>query len=193
MTLVGLALTSCSGLTGTKEPPEDQACSINARFTFPDGSVAGYSECDEVLIDATYEFDPDTPPEIRSFNVQFTGTDESGFECWIKMTAYGLCGSGRYSVGPELSTRVEFATYDCAGVGDDYEGEFVATTGTHTLYRAHAGNETGSFEDEPLHTILRGDIRAETESGIQVDIESYTIAAYIRGTDAEETTCLNQD
>jgi len=193
ITLVGIALTSCGGLSGTKEAAEDQACSISARFTFPDGSVATYSECDDVLIDATFEFDPDTPPEIRSFNMQFTGTDEADFECWIKVTAYGICGSGRYRVGQESSTRVEFATYDCAGVNDAYEGEFIANTGTHTVYRAHAGDEPGNFEDEPLYTVLRGDIHAETTSGIQVDIETYTIAAYIRGTDAEEVTCLNQD
>ena len=109
------------------------------------------------------------------------------------MTAQGICGSGRYDIGPTSSTRVEFETSDCAGVADEFEGEFSANTGVHTVYRTNAGDEPGNFEGESLYTNFRGKLSATTPQGIQVEVDNYVISAYIRGMDAEEAPCLNQD
>ena len=188
-----IALASCGEQTGTKEASSAQSCSMTARFTYPDGSVSTYTDCEEVLVDATYEFDPDKPPQVRSFNVQFSGTDETTFNCWLRITARGLCGSGLYAVGPDESTQLQFETSDCSGVADQYEGEFVAQSGIHNVYRINAGDDPGNFEAEALYTEFRGDLQAETASGIQIAIENYTFSAYIRGTDADETVCQNQD
>ena len=167
-----IALASCGEETGTKEASPAQSCSMTARFIYPDGSVSTYTDCEEVLVDATYEFDPDKPPQVRSFNVQFSGTDEATFNCWLRITARGLCGSGLYAVGPAESTQLQFETSDCRGVADQYEGEFVAQSGIHNVYRINAGDEPGNFEVEALYTEFRGDLQATTANGIEIDIEN---------------------
>ena len=193
ITLAGLTLASCADDQGTKESDLEQTCSVTARFTFPDGTVSEYAECTDVLLDATYEFDPDKSPEIRSFKIQFTGTDDPDFECWLIVTAHGVCGSGRYGIGSSESTQVEFATYDCINVADEYEGRFRAQSGTHVIDVVEAGDRPGNFEGESLYTTFRGNLEAETSDGIRVELINYDISAYIRGTDAEETRCLPQD
>ncbi len=183
----------CESPKGTLAPFEEQTCAVSARFLFPDGTQAEYDECQEVLLDATYEFDPDNPPEVRSFKIQFTGTDDPDFECWLVMTSHGICGPGRYGVGVGESTTVEFASYDCAGVGDAYEGRYRATSGTHLIDVVDAGDVVGNFENEDLFTTFRGNLEAETDNGILVQLSNYEVKAYIRGTDAEEATCLPAD
>lgn len=188
--LIPMMLGGCEETEGTQTPFEEQSCAVNVLFTFPDGSQTQYSECQEVLLDATYEFDPDTPPEVRSFKIQFTGTDDPDFECWLVITSHGICGPGRYGVGPGQSTSVEFATYDCSGVGDEFEGRFRASSGQHLIDTVDAGDGVGNFEKEDLFTTFRGNLEAETSNGILVQLSNYEVKAYIRGTDAEEVDCL---
>lgn len=190
LTLVPLLLGGCDDTKGTQTPFEEQSCAVKVSFTFPDGSRAEYDECQEVLLDATYEFDPDTPPEVRSFKLQFTGTDDPDFECWLVVTSHGICGPGRYGVGTGQSTSVEFATYDCAGVGDEFEGRFRASSGLHLIDTVDAGDQVGNFENEDLFTTFKGNLEAETSNGILVQLSNYEVLAYIRGTDAEEADCM---
>ena len=190
LTLMTLLSWGCDDSKGTQTPLEEQSCAVNVTFTFPDGTRAEYDECQEVLLDATYEFDPDTPPEVRSFKLQFTGTDDPDFECWLIVTSHGICGPGRYGVGSGQSTSVEFATYDCAGVGDEFEGRFRASSGLHLIDTVDAGSEVGNFENEDLFTTFKGNLEAETSNGILVQLSNYEVLAYIRGTDAEEADCM---
>jgi hypothetical protein len=55
-----------------------------------------------------------------------------------------------------------------------------------------AGDVTGDFEAEPLFTTFKGSIDAWTPSGIHLEM-TYSVEAYIRGSDAEETVCLPAD
>ena len=197
ITIAALMLISCGGSKGTKEADAEQTCDLLARFSFPDGSVSEYEACTDVLLDATYEFDPDKPPEVRSFKLQFTGTDDPDFECWLIVTSHGICGPGRYDVGSSdgggpVSTSIEFATYDCANVLDEHEGRFFASEGTNIVEAIEAGDVTGDFEAEPLFTTFKGSIDAWTPSGIHLEM-TYSVEAYIRGSDAEETVCLPAD
>ena len=191
---IGLMLLSCGAPKGKKAPDEAQICDVYARFSFPDSSVSEYNACTQVLLDATYEFDPDTPPEIRSFKLQFSGTLDPDFECWIIVTSHGICGPGRYDIGPTgsaspSSTMIEFVTYDCAGVDDAFEGRFIAAEGTNIVEIVEAGEVKGDFEGEHLYTTFKGAIDAKTTNGIHLEM-TYDVSAYIRGSDAEETICL---
>ena len=190
--IITLLMLSCADTKGTKEADPEQSCDVFARFNFPDGSSSEYNACTDVLLDATYEFDPDKPPEIRSFKLQFTGTDDPDFECWLIVTSHGVCGPGRYDIGAGKSTAIDFATYDCAGVDDEFEGRFQATAGTHRIELIEAGDEAGDFQNEPLFTNFKGAIDAESPSGIRLEL-TYDVNAFIRGIDAEETICLPAD
>ena len=70
-------------------------------------------------------------------------------------------------MGSGESTSVEFATYDCAGVGDEFEGRFKASSG-YLIDTVDAGDEVGNFENEDLFTTFKGNLEAETSNGILV-------------------------
>jgi hypothetical protein len=187
-------LIACDDPKGTKEAEVEQSCDVFARLSFPDGTSSEYNACTNVLLDATYEFDPDKAPEIRSFKLQFTGTTDPDFECWMIITSHGICGPGRYDVGlpsapGTVSTSIEFATYDCTGIADDFEGRFKAVAGIHQVEIIDGGDRPGNFEGEHLLTTFKGAITAQTHEGISMEM-TYAVEAYIRGTDAQETTCL---
>ncbi len=190
LTLLPLLFLGCGKPEGTSAPFEEQNCAVKVAFVFPDGTSAEYTQCQEVLLDATYEFDPDKPPEVRSFKLQFTATDDPDFECWVVVTSHGICGPGRYGIGSGESTSVQFATYDCAGVADEFEDRYRATEGVHLVDTVNAGDEPGNFEGEALYTTFKGNLEAETSDGILVRLSNYEIQAYIRGSDAEEVDCL---
>ncbi|MGB0637778.1 MAG: hypothetical protein ACPGTU_00500 [Myxococcota bacterium] len=176
----------------TGDLEKEQRCDATVSLNFPDGSQAQYNGCHEVLVDATYEFDPDDAPEVRSFKLQLTEAASPGFECWLVMTSQGICGPGFYGVGTAQSTSIEFATYDCAFVPDEYEGQYTANDGTVLLDSAFAGDEPGDFTNIRLLTELIGSVEATTDNGIEVVIQ-FDVAAYIRGDDSEETECLPAD
>ncbi|MAY80447.1 MAG: hypothetical protein CL930_06630 [Deltaproteobacteria bacterium] len=188
-----LAAIACSTKgTDTGDGNEGQRCDATVTFSFPDGSQTEYDGCHEVLVDATYEFDPDDPPEIRSFKLQLTEAESPGFECWLVMTSTGICGPGFYGVGSAQSTSIEFATYDCSFVPDEYEGQYEANDGTVLLESVYGGDSAGDFTNVRLLTEFVGSVEASTSNGIGVVVQ-FDVAAYIRGDDSEETDCLPAD
>jgi hypothetical protein len=193
VTAVVLLTNACSTKgSDTGKNNEGQHCDATVTLNFPDGSQAEYGGCHEVLIDATYEFDPDDPPEIRSFKLQLTEAHSPGFECWLVMTSKGICGPGVYGVGGANSTSIEFATYDCEFVPDEYEGQYIANDGTLLLDAVYGGDESGDFTNTRLLTEIVGSVEATTNNDIEVVIQ-FDVAAYIRGDDSEETECLPAD
>ena len=194
-TMLGLFLlhAGCSEVQQPeRKPGPSQHCDSTVRIEFPDGSWTEYNGCNEVMLDATYEFDPDDPPTIRSFKIQLVGADEPGFECWLVVTSHGICGSGFYDVGASKSTMIEMGTYDCDYVPDEYEGRFRSSEGQMRIESVHAGDKTGDFTGNPLFTEFRGSIEANTPEGIDV-VVTFDIGAYLRGEDSEEGECLFAD
>ena len=188
-----LAAIACSTKgVDTGDDNAGQRCDATVTFNFPDGSQTEYDGCHEVLVDATYEFDPDDPPEIRSFKLQLTEAESPGFECWLVMTSKGICGPGFYGVGNAESTSIEFATYDCSFVPDEYEGQYEANDGTVLLESVYGGDSAGDFTNIRLLTEFVGSVEATTSNGIGVVVQ-FDVAAYIRGDDSEETDCLPAD
>ena len=181
LAVVAASALSCSEVQQADRPPgPSQYCESNVRIEFPDGSWTEYDGCNEVMLDATYEFDPDDPPKIRSFKIQLTGANEPGFECWMVVTTYGVCGPGFYDVGATESTMIEMATYDCDYVPDEYEGRF------------NAGEERGDFTGDPLFSEFKGSLEATTPEGVDVII-NFEIGAFLRGDDSEQVDCMLAD
>jgi len=180
---------SCSSDKAEDTGTEDQQyCESSVDLQFPDGSWATFDGCNNVLADATFEFDPDDPPEIRSFKFQLTGLDEPGFECWLIITSTGICGPGFYDVGANHSSDVRFEIQDCPFVPDDFEGAYTAHDGILLLETVSAGDTPGNFTGERIMTRLQGSIEATAVSGVQANV-SFDLAVRIRGEDAEETEC----
>jgi hypothetical protein len=175
-----------------REPGPSQYCDSTVNMEFPDGSWTEYNGCHGVMIDATYEFDPDDPPDIRSFKLQLTGADEPGFECWLVVTSRGICGPGFYDVGPSVSTMIELATYDCDYVPDEYEGRYNSNDGQIRVDAVNAGSEVGDFTNEPLFTEFKGSLEASTPEGIEL-IVNFEVGAFLRGEDSEQTECMPAD
>jgi hypothetical protein len=191
-----LPLTLALGCT--EEAPKDTgsaqtpSCEASVDLLFPDGTSASFKGCNDVLADATFEFDPDDPPEIRSFKIQLAGNVEPGFDCWLVLTSTGICGPSFYDVGPGQSTSVQYQIHDCPFVADGYEDSYTASEGIMNLQTVSAGTEPGNFAGEPLLTHLKGAIEARSSSGVDVNV-SFDIQVRITGDDAEETVCDKAD
>jgi hypothetical protein len=191
--ILGLSLCVCTGKDeDTADPERGQRCTSEIRYRFPDTTDARFDGCNDVLVDATFEFDPDDAPEVRSFKIQFARENVPGDDCWMVVTAKGTCGPGRYNIGSDQGTVVEFKTNDCSGVPDDYEGSFIATSGTLSLDKIHGGSEAGNFTGQRLLTQFRGRVDAKSPEGIELTT-TFDMAVYISGEDAEENSCLRED
>jgi hypothetical protein len=167
---------------------EAQSCESSVDLSFPDGTGASFKGCNDVLADATFEFDPDDPPEIRSFRFQLTGNVDPGFDCWLIVTGKGICGPGYYDIGPSESTEVQFQIHDCPYVSDEFENSYDASGGILLIESISAGSEPGNFAGIPLLTHLQGAIESTTTSGVGADV-SFDLKVRITGDDAEETIC----
>ena len=189
-------MISFMGCSPVKSRPDtnwaEQRCDSTVELTFPDGSWAEYDGCKSISVDAEYEFDPDDPPEIRSYKLQFNGFEDPDVECWLVLTAFGVCGPGYYGIGAEHSASVTFSTLDCPYVPDSYESDYTATSGTILLEDVSAGDQTGDFTDEPLLTTFRGSFDATTSEGVGL-IATWNLTAFIRAEDGEEADCAQYE
>jgi len=176
------ALAGCDGLTGSRSP-----CSADFTLSFPDGSSVDLDFCESYTMEATYEFDPDDPPELRAPTMEFNATTEPGFECRVFITEPAACGEGFYTMDGS-SGSVSFSTLDCSGVADDFEGEFVSSTGYVRLDLIDAGDEAGSFTGEPLTTNITGYLSVRSVEGVALTGD-FTISQDVVAEDAEESGC----
>lgn len=182
-------LIACSPVKST--PATDwsqQYCESTVEMVFPDGSWAEYDGCKDLTMDAHYEFDPDDPPEVLDYKIQLNGLADPDVECWLVLTAGGVCGAGRYGIGSNHNATVQFATYDCPFVPDAYESTFAAQTGEIYLDEVSAGERTGDFTDKPLLTKIAGRLDATTAEEVGITVQ-WDLGVFISSSDAEESDC----
>ncbi len=199
--LLGLALLSLGchpevyGTTDDDDAGGDDDDSMNCLGDFtilpPQGGTAKIDGCVDYDIDATYEFDPDKAPEVRTFSLEFHATTESAWECWVRVEQSGVCGEGYYLMG-EGHGSVTFATFDCTGVADEYEGQFTSDDGYIHLTTLDTGSESGNFTGEPLYTALGGSLSISTPGGVSL-LGDFLVTEEIVGIDAEEHPCNVSD
>ncbi len=169
----------------------DTPCVADLTLSFPDGTSATLDYCQSYSMDATFEFDPDEPPEIRSPTLIFHAVTDTDFECWVQITEPAACGEGYYRMDG-TSGAVILDTHDCSGVGDDYEGEYTSSTGYLRMDTFHAGDEPGNFSGDPLEATMAGYVSVQTSEGIALTGD-FSMTTEITAGDAEDADCVVSD
>jgi hypothetical protein len=170
--------------TDTDSDTDADGCDARFTLTLPDGSVAPL-DCTGFDADATYEFDPDTAPEVRTLHLELSSAESDGFECHVALSVTGVCGPGWYAVGDGATETV--ATADCTGVGDADEGTFTMEEGSVQLTTVSGGTEHGNFTGKPVPLQAEGTF-VGAGGGLSVE-GTFAISTRIPGVDAEESTC----
>ena len=86
----------------------------------PDGSTTALDFCQAWTFDASYEYEPDEPPEVLSFELTLNASTDDAFECRVEVHQEAVCGIGYYDERAS-TTSTRAVLLGCSGVGDDYE------------------------------------------------------------------------
>jgi hypothetical protein len=162
-------------------------CSATFTLLFPDGTSTTLDYCEAYSIEANYEFDPDSAPEVRNTTLMFEATTDEGFECWVRIQEPGVCGAGAYCV-EDSAGEISFDTHDCVGASDEFEGLYTASTGQLRIDALDAGDEAGNFTGEPLLTTISGSLEVATADGIVLS-GIFSLTQEVTADDAEDVAC----
>ncbi|MEE2750950.1 MAG: hypothetical protein VX519_05940 [Myxococcota bacterium] len=176
--------------------PQDTAdgssdCSANLLYTFPDGTSTTINHCESFSLEASFEFDPDDPPEARTPRITLYATTEEAFECWIRIEEPNACGPGYYQMDGS-SGSIVVTTFDCSGIEDAFEGQFVSQSGYVYFEHLNGGEVPGNFSGESLYTTVSGHIDIRTNEGLRLSGD-FSVAKDIVAYDAEEQGCSVSD
>ncbi len=171
---------------------EGASCSADLTLTFPDESSTTLDGCVDWDFDASFEYDPDNPPEVTEFTFTLGATTETEFECWIELAQQGVCGAGFYDQRESTGTTT-MVLMDCTGVADDYESIFDGSQGYLRIDTLDAGSTSGSFAGEPLSTTLEGHLHVWTEDGIDLEGDLALTLVQVTGDGEEQTACVVVD
>ena len=170
---------------------EDAACAASLVLTLPDGSEVPFDGCVSWALDASFEYDPDDPPEVRGYTLTLGATTEVGFECNVTFVQDGVCGPGYYDQGGSTG-GVTLVLLDCAGVADAYETTTGATSGYVRLDEVSAGSEPGSFVGLPLETHLGGALNVAFPDGVSLAGDFAVSVAQLAGDAEEQDFCATR-
>ncbi len=166
----------------------DSSCSADLLVTFPDGSTTTLDGCAAWDFDADFEYDPDDPPEIISFDFTLGATPMEGVDCRVELIQSGVCGPAYYDQRDD-TTRTSMVLMDCAGVADEYESVFSAAGGYLRIDTIEAGDEAGFFMGEPLETNLQAYLHVWSDEGVDIQGDLNLSLIQIAGDSEEETDC----
>jgi len=191
-------LSSCNAKeadTGADGESVSPGCELDVTYRYPNGAESTITDCEGFELDTRFEFDPDESPALRSLGVTVHTTTSADFECWIRFEQTGVCGEGFYDL---VSTREDvgatFATYDCSGAPNDYEGEYTAASGYVKLTRVTTSvdDQTGNFTGEPMMVTIAGDIAIRVSEDFTVS-GTFSVTDEVTGRDAEGSGCRTLD
>ena len=74
----------------------ESTCVADFTLGMSDGTSTTLNYCAEASMDATFEFDPDKPPEVRDPTLVFHAVTDGEFECSVTITEPAICGVGYY-------------------------------------------------------------------------------------------------
>ena len=171
---------------------EGAECAADFTLSFPDGSTTTLNGCSDWDFNASFEFDPDDPPEVIDFTFSLGATTEEDFDCRIELVQQGICGEGYYDQRLETGTTT-LVLMDCSGVADEYEGSFDGSEGYLRIDTIEAGTESGSFVGEPLPTTLVGHLHVWTEDGIDLEGDVSLTLTQVAGDGEEQLDCVVTD
>ena len=191
-----LMLCACPPKSEEEEPASESdtdtaPCVADLTVAMPDGTSTTLDFCVRSSMDATFEFDPDAPPEIRSPTLEFHAVTDEAFDCWVRITEPAACGEGYYRMDGS-SGDVTFDIHDCTGVGDGYEAIYTSSTGYLRMDTFHAGDEAGNFSGDPLETTMAGYVSVTSAEGVTVTGD-FLLRQEVTATDAEDAACVVSD
>ena len=194
---------SCFGLFDKEEEEDEEEdeenqyshsrhCDSEFAIILPDGTQTSGNFCNRVSLSAEYEFDPDTPPEIRNPILYFsTFEQEEGFECEISIANPSICSEGYYNLADNTG-NIDLVTLDCEGISDSYEGSYQISSGYLHIAHLSAGNQSGNFEGQELLTSIGGYIEARTPEGLRLEGE-FSVGRKVVAIDSEDQSCYFDD
>ena len=166
---------------------ESGYCMADLVFESPSGDLTNFDGCVQSNMDASFEFDPDTRPEVRTVTMDFSSTREAGYDCSLRVQLSGVCGVGTYYVG--RATTALLTTYDCLGVDDGYEGKWRASSGRVLIDRLDVDSVRGASPSSALPVRVAGIIDFRNINGWKVK-GPFQLNQVLTGSDAEELACL---
>ncbi len=178
----------CDGLADV----EGSSCSADFTVTFPDGSTTTLDGCTDWDFDASFEYDPDDPPEVIDFTFTLGATTEADFDCRVELVQQGVCGEGYYDQR-DATTSTTLVLLDCSGVADEYEGTFSASEGYLRIDTLDAGSDAGSFAGEPLATTLEAHLHVWTAGGIDLEGDLALTLKQVASDGEEQPECAVTD
>lgn len=150
----------------------------------PDGNVIDLA-LQRSTANATFEFEPDAPPEVRELWLSLSAAESDTFQCGVDIALRGVCGPGWYAVGPDAT--VSLTTANCAGVDDAFEGSFAMDDGSVHLSTVSGGNTPGDFAGRELPLSLDGDLLA---IGEHYRVEArFSLTTMLSGVSTTEGAC----
>ncbi len=182
-TLLVLSLLGCGGGS------DSSSCNASFDLIFPDGSQAAMDVCEQIEAVGAFEFDPDDPPEFRSTTLKLSSSAEVDNDCWFQISLNGICDVGRYEIG--TGSEMSWATNDCSGIPDEYEAQYVASTGAIDLTLASAGDELGTPEETTVTAFLAGNVDVVADDGTGLS-GSFDLVQDFTWTDTEDRLCTEQ-
>jgi hypothetical protein len=178
----------CDGMPDASNPN----CFANFSLDFPDGSTATFDGCVVWSLDATYEYDPNEPPEVNSLTLEFNATASPGFECQVLIVQEELCGTGYYDAA-DLAQTITYTTFDCSGVGNTFEDVYTAAVGYVNFHVVSAGQTAGNFTGIPLTTTIGGALSVEDDSGVQLSGNFAVSVEQVADDSEQQFTCAGSD
>jgi len=178
----------CDGMVDGSSPN----CFASFTLDFPDGSSSIVDGCVAWSLDATYEYDPNDPPELNSLVLEFNATNSPGFECQVLIVQEEVCGTGYYDTIDSAQT-LTYTTLDCGGVPNLYEDIYTASVGYMDLQVLNTGVTPGNFTGVPFTTTLGGYISVEEVSGVLLSGTFAVSIDQVAPDDEQQTACSVSD
>ena len=167
-------------------------CVASFTLDFPDGSTTTIDGCVEWSLDTTWEYDPNDPPELNAFTLEFNAVSSTGFECQVLIVQEEVCGTGYYDAADAANTTT-YTLMDCSGVANAYEQVYTASTGYLQLDLIDGGSTTGNFTGLPLLTFLDGSLDVEDGTGVQLTGSFFIATEQLQVDGEQQTVCAVSD
>jgi hypothetical protein len=168
------------------------ACTASFTVEFPDGSSTTLDGCLDWSLEAAFDYDPDDPPEVRSFTLNFGATTSVGFECEVTVIQDEVCGTGYYDAADAANTT-SYALMDCSGVANQFEQTYTASTGYLHVATLDTGLISGNFTGLPLETTVEGYLSVDDGTGVRLSGSFSLTLEQVVADEEQQTTCAVSD
>ena len=173
---------------GPTDPTAAPLCTGTFTLTLPDDTQVVLDACQDVAAAATFAFNDETVPTVRSFSAAWYTLDD-GTDCSVQVTQGGICGAGFYdTIAPGGGVSVH--TYGCQGLTGEPPGVYDVANGYVEISTISAGDTPGLSEGEDVSTVVRGRVDGTLVNGWQLRGE-FGFSLDLPGVAARPAACLS--